>query len=235
VHAPSLPAYATVQTSTEAEQVLAASIASTLAGLGEADVAAVVYAALLPPDEIELAWIRALVARRFPAYGPDAPPGLADPWSDLLSQLYGLRLMQPMPRGVTTGPEGVAKMHRVMQAAILSLATSEELAMRRTELAELLDGEAARLDMEITSESLHRRWRLNARELNLQHRRQLVGFSRGEHMRWHPLKAEHVRNLGPMEDYSEVWRFPCCDKTVVSGDDAPSQYRDDGCRQAPAR
>jgi hypothetical protein len=233
--APSLPAYAEAQTSKQAEQVLGASIASTLARLGDAELAAVQYAALLPADEIELAWIRALIARRFPAYGDDAPPGIADPWSDLLSQLYGLRLLQSGSRRLMPQTPGgpIAKMHRVMQAAITSLVTSDELELRRADLADLLGGEAARLDTDISRESLNRTWRFNARELDLQQRRQLVGFLRGEHTRWHPQKAEHVKNLGAYEDYAEVWRFPCCDKTVASGDDAPSQYRDDGCEQAP--
>lgn len=49
--------------------------------------------------------------------------------------------------------------------------------------------------------------------------------------RWHPEPADHIRNMGAMFDYCELYRFPCCGKTVVTGDGEPSQFRFDGCQE----
>lgn len=53
--------------------------------------------------------------------------------------------------------------------------------------------------------------------------------------RWHPKPAEFVRTLGAQEDYVEVYRFPCCGRTVITGNGSVSQYRADGCEDAPQK
>ncbi|HYG60706.1 MAG TPA: toll/interleukin-1 receptor domain-containing protein [Symbiobacteriaceae bacterium] len=52
--------------------------------------------------------------------------------------------------------------------------------------------------------------------------------------RWHSQGAEHYSNAGPRGDYCDVYRFPCCDKYVLMGDRSPSQFRSDGCEDAPS-
>lgn len=51
--------------------------------------------------------------------------------------------------------------------------------------------------------------------------------------KWHPKEPRHVGNLGPQEDYLEVFEFACCGKKVIA-DRPPSQFRSDGCQEAPA-
>lgn len=51
--------------------------------------------------------------------------------------------------------------------------------------------------------------------------------------KWHPASPELHKNLGAIEDYSEVYRFPCCGIFVVTGDGPPGQYRADGCLGKP--
>lgn len=50
--------------------------------------------------------------------------------------------------------------------------------------------------------------------------------------KWHPQEAISIRNLGPQEDYLEVFQFPCCGKEVLA-DKAPSRFRSDGCADSP--
>jgi hypothetical protein len=50
--------------------------------------------------------------------------------------------------------------------------------------------------------------------------------------KWHPQEALSIRNLGPQEDYLEVFQFPCCG-TEVLADKAPSRFRGDGCTDSP--
>ena len=49
--------------------------------------------------------------------------------------------------------------------------------------------------------------------------------------RWHPEEPELIRNMGAMFDYCELYRFPCCGKTVMTGDGPPSRFRPDGCEE----
>lgn len=50
--------------------------------------------------------------------------------------------------------------------------------------------------------------------------------------KWHPQEALSIRNLGPQEDYLEVFQFPCCGKEVLA-DKPPSRFRSDGCADSP--
>ena len=71
--------------------------------------------------------------------------------------------------------------------------------------------------------------RFDAHETNVRGVMEHLAVVLGHARRWHPLPPVYVRNLGPLEDYCEVYEFPCCHKTVVTGDGAPSQLREDGC------
>lgn len=77
--------------------------------------------------------------------------------------------------------------------------------------------------------------KLNSDQEELRNELQVVLNLQETRKRWHPRPAEHLKNLGPQEDYCEVYHFPCCGYSVVVGDSAPSQFRADGCEDLPSR
>ena len=92
--------------------------------------------------------------------------------------------------------------------------------------------ELIRLTTERDAAWANRRWRFDATASDFEESIQDHLNSVAATPRWHPRKAELVKNLGPMEDYCEVHAFPCCDLTLVV-DTSPSQFRADGCEDAP--
>ena len=76
------------------EKRLSATLQPTLERLGAAEKLALEFAALLPPDQVPLPWLRALVAKTFPEMGRDAEPGYPDPWKNVVRRLFSLRLIQ---------------------------------------------------------------------------------------------------------------------------------------------
>lgn len=57
--------------------------------------------------------------------------------------------------------------------------------------------------------------------------------SKGEG-RWHPLPAEWVKTASALEDYAEVYRFPCCGEyTYMPNTGTPPQFGADGCEADP--
>lgn len=56
----------------------------------------------------------------------------------------------------------------------------------------------------------------------------------GANGKWHPQKAVYEKTLGAMEDYVDVYKFPCCGLHVLVDDEGPTQYRFDGCCSAQA-
>ena len=48
--------------------------------------------------------------------------------------------------------------------------------------------------------------------------------------RYHTDEAVLVHSGGATDDYIEVYRFPCCGRTVVVGDGPISRFRSDGCK-----
>ena len=107
----------------------------------------------------------------------------------------------------------------------------------RTDDAARLRGDNAfqkrRLELEIEeADPKYRSFaRLSATQEALKNEYEELLNSMAHQKRWHPQPAEHYSYLGAMEDYCEVYRFPCCGKYVLVGDSEPSQYRSDGCRE----
>jgi len=101
------------------ERRLSATLQTTFERLTEVELLAIRYAALLPADQIALPWIRKLVSRDFPALERDAEPGYPDAWQSLLRRLLGLRLLQVTGLAESDGQPRLARMHRMVQAAIL--------------------------------------------------------------------------------------------------------------------
>ena len=48
-------------------------------------------------------------------------------------------------------------------------------------------------------------------------------------LHYHRSEAVFVRNFGAIDDYAEVYQFPCCNKIVIVGDGPISRFRCDGC------
>lgn len=48
--------------------------------------------------------------------------------------------------------------------------------------------------------------------------------------RYHSMDPILIKNLGATDDYAEIWRFPCCGKTIRTGNKVPSRSRADGCK-----
>jgi len=49
--------------------------------------------------------------------------------------------------------------------------------------------------------------------------------------RYHAQEAICVGTTGPLDDYCEIYQFPCCGKYVIVGDGPISRYRCDGCKK----
>jgi tetratricopeptide (TPR) repeat protein len=112
------------QTVASGEQVrhgeisLSATLAPTLERLKPAERLAMEFAALLPPDQAPLPWLRALVAESFPEMGQDSEPGLPDSWLNVVRSLTSQRLLQSTGLVDDEGRPGVVRVHRLVQELI---------------------------------------------------------------------------------------------------------------------
>ena len=96
------------------EKHLSATLQPTLERLGTAEKLALEFAALLPPDQVPLPWLRALVAKTFPEMERDAEPGYPDPWNNVTRRLVSLRLFQITNVTDPIGQPRVVRMHRLV-------------------------------------------------------------------------------------------------------------------------
>ena len=111
------------------QTALTATLEPTLSRLGEEEQRVLELAAAFPQDLIGLPWIRVLASEAFPELATDAPPGIPDPWLEVLRRLFGLRLLRLGP-GPSNGETRIASMHRLVRAAVSvrsGRATREEL------------------------------------------------------------------------------------------------------------
>ena len=99
---------------------LSATLQPTLERLTPPQRLALEFAALLPPDQVALPWLRALVAQTFPEIAQDAEPGLPDPWRSLLRGLFSQRLLQATDAVDDQGQPRIARVHRLLQQLVLS-------------------------------------------------------------------------------------------------------------------
>ena len=103
------------------EKRLSATLQPTLECLGAAKKLALEFAALLPPDQVPLPWLRTLVAKTFPEMERDAEPGYPDPWKNVLRRLFSLRLIQTTDVMDADAQPRVVRVHRSIQyVAILN-------------------------------------------------------------------------------------------------------------------
>ena len=106
----------------------------TLASLSPAELRAVEYAALLPPDNAPLPWLRERLAAEFPER---THPVLGDPITKVLQRLERLRLVVSQARGrepgagqAATGDARLARMHRLVQDVVRARPGADDLASR---------------------------------------------------------------------------------------------------------
>jgi tetratricopeptide (TPR) repeat protein len=102
------------------EKRLGATLQPTLERLGKAEKLALEFAALLPPDQVALPWLRALAAMTFPEIERDAEPGYPDAWKNVLRRLFSLRLFQATDVQDADGQPRVVRVHRLVQELVRS-------------------------------------------------------------------------------------------------------------------
>ncbi len=107
------------------EKRLSATLQPTLARLSAAEKLALEYAALLPPDQVPLPWLRALLAKTFPEMERDAEPGYPDPWKNVLRRLFSLRLLQASDAVDEDGQPRVVRVHRLVAALVFKMPSNE--------------------------------------------------------------------------------------------------------------
>jgi TIR domain/AAA ATPase domain len=99
-----------------------------------------------------------------------------------------------------------------------------------------LEKERVQLHEEIARLESKRKWRF---EVDIEKKKQAVSILDNfidRKGRWHPQKPVVEKTLSALEDYVDVFRFPCCGG-IALGDATyayPSQFRDDGCEDAPS-
>jgi hypothetical protein len=82
---------------------------TSLDTLAEAEQRTMEFAAFLPPDNVALPWLKALVV-------PTAVPPITDPWTEIVSRLTGLALLT---RPDEAEPR-IARIHRMVQQVVKS-------------------------------------------------------------------------------------------------------------------
>jgi tetratricopeptide (TPR) repeat protein len=102
------------------EKKLTATLIPTLERLSEPEILTLGYAALLPPDNIALRWIRTLVSERFKEFEDDVRPGYPDPWKNILRHLFSLRLLQITNLSLWNEQIFIVKMHRLVQQVVMT-------------------------------------------------------------------------------------------------------------------
>ena len=116
-----------VELSEHPEKLIGPLLEPTLAGLSEAELRAIEYASLLPPDAVALPWIREFLLEDLPQ-ALVARPGYGDPWRDLERRLIGLRLWT---RGED---ERLVRIHRIVQEVSRARLAASSLEQRRDKI-----------------------------------------------------------------------------------------------------
>jgi tetratricopeptide (TPR) repeat protein len=140
------------------EKSLSATLRPTLERLGAAEKLALEFAALLPPDQVALPWLRALVAQSFPEMEHDAEPGYPDPWKSLLRGLLSQRLMQATDVMDEDGQPRVVRVHRLVQQLVIRDCPEPERAAHQQAVDVLIRDRDAVLEK--TTEWTPARWEL---------------------------------------------------------------------------
>jgi len=130
-----------------------------LDGLGAVERRAMEYAALLPPDQVALPWLRALVEADFP---DDLAPTrlVADPWKEVVARLERLALLVPAEE--ESSEPRIVRVHRLVQDVVKTGMSGEQLGSLQQAIDKLVLARAAELDRETHWEEA--RWELEPLE-----------------------------------------------------------------------
>ncbi len=136
------------------ERRLAAVVEPTIRALGKENLAALralVYSAFLPPDQVPLPWLKALVAVDFPEIGTLPRPGYEDSWNDVCRALWKYGLVS---RSERTGEDAdavsdsrIVRVHRLVQGLVRGKLAPAINAARQKAVDQLIDAR----DDELTS------------------------------------------------------------------------------------
>lgn len=218
------------------ERLVSATLLPTLETLGEEENKVLTLAALLPPDSVALPWLRTLVAKDHPELGKDAEPGYDDPWlCSIINHLVGLRLLQVIEWAADGRTPRICRMHRLIQAVVKQFIGDIFLAERKKALDNFLLEQRQSMEEELKKEEPRYARYKNADHEEMKNELQFLVNVMPENRRWHPQQAELFKYLSALDDYCEVYRFPCCGKHALVGNSSVSisQYRADGCEDVP--
>jgi tetratricopeptide (TPR) repeat protein len=109
------------------EKRLSATLRPTVERLTSPEKLALEFAALLPPDQVPLPWLRALVSGTYPEMARDAEPGYPDSWINLVRSLLSQRLLQATDVLDEQKQPRVVRVHRLLQELMLSDRSETEL------------------------------------------------------------------------------------------------------------
>ena len=102
-------------------------IEDTLASLPDAAREILAFAALFPPDQIVVEWLRPVVASQLPEFAEEqVKPGYADPFHELIRDLVGRRLLPPSAiRNLYRDDLDTVRMHRLVTDHLNASSTAE--------------------------------------------------------------------------------------------------------------
>ena len=127
------------------EKRLSATLGPTLERLGAAERLALEFAAVLPPDQVALPWLRTLVGKTFPELERDAEPGYPDSWKSLLRSLLSLRLLQATDVVDEEKQPCVVRVHRLVQQLVFRDCPDQERATNQQAVDALITERCATL------------------------------------------------------------------------------------------
>jgi hypothetical protein len=133
---------------------LSAVLEPVLRDLQPAERRAMEYAALLPPDQVPLPWLHALVTDDFPELSE--PGRLSDPWDDLCGRLVRLALFSRSDS--LEADSRIVRVHRLVQDLLCSQMPGQQVAARQQAIQNLVETRAAALEATTRWEAA--RWEL---------------------------------------------------------------------------
>jgi len=118
------------------ERKLGSVLTPTFASLTLQQMRTIEFAALLPPDQIPIPWLKALVTTEFPYLGtPDRMKG--DLWENLIEQLIRIGIFTRVEQERSN--RRVIRMHRLVQNLVVCRLTEKECESRLKSIASLIE------------------------------------------------------------------------------------------------
>jgi tetratricopeptide (TPR) repeat protein len=119
------------KTSIRHDKLISATLSPTLDILLLKETLLLSYAALLPPDNIPVPWLRSMVINEYPELGTDAGAGLDDPWLTVINHLLSLRLLQIVDFDKDGFTPRILRIHRLTQELVVKRNNNVEGCMER--------------------------------------------------------------------------------------------------------